>query len=48
MDTMMRDEIHLERVYATTFGAEAALVRPQIISGTHAISISLIWCVTSR
>ena len=31
----------LERVYATTFGAEAALVRPQIISGTHAISISL-------
>ncbi|WP_342600776.1 methionine gamma-lyase family protein [Psychrobacillus sp. FSL H8-0483] len=31
----------LEKVYATTFGAEAALVRPQIISGTHAISISL-------
>lgn len=31
----------LEKVYATTFGAEVALVRPQIISGTHAISISL-------
>ena len=31
----------LEKVYASTFGAEAALVRPQIISGTHAISISL-------
>ena len=31
----------LEKVYATTFAAEAALVRPQIISGTHAISISL-------
>lgn len=31
----------LERVYATVFKAEAALVRPQIISGTHAITISL-------
>ncbi|WP_143039542.1 aminotransferase class I/II-fold pyridoxal phosphate-dependent enzyme [Planococcus faecalis] len=31
----------LERVYADVFGAEAALVRPQIISGTHAITISL-------
>lgn len=31
----------LERVYASTFGAEAALVRSQIISGTHAISIAL-------
>ena len=31
----------LEKVYATTFGAEAALVRPQIISGTHAITLSL-------
>lgn len=28
----------LEKIYATVFGAEAALVRPQIISGTHAIS----------
>lgn len=31
----------LERVYATVFKAQAALVRPQIISGTHAITISL-------
>jgi cystathionine beta-lyase family protein involved in aluminum resistance len=31
----------LEKVYAEVFGAEAALVRPQIISGTHAITISL-------
>lgn len=31
----------LERVYAETFGAESCLVRNQIISGTHAISISL-------
>lgn len=31
----------LERVYADVFKAEAALVRAQIISGTHAITISL-------
>ncbi|HHW38964.1 MAG TPA: methionine gamma-lyase family protein [Bacillales bacterium] len=31
----------LEKVYADVFGAEACLVRPQIISGTHAISLSL-------
>lgn len=31
----------LERVYADVFRSEAALVRPQIISGTHAITISL-------
>ncbi|MFK2825087.1 methionine gamma-lyase family protein [Bacillus sp. B190/17] len=31
----------LERIYADVFGGEAALVRPQIISGTHAISIAL-------
>ncbi|EUJ24812.1 aluminum resistance protein [Listeria grandensis FSL F6-0971] len=31
----------LERVYADVFKAEAALVRPQIISGTHAISTAL-------
>lgn len=31
----------LEKVYAEVFGAESALVRPQIISGTHAITISL-------
>lgn len=31
----------LEKIYAEVFGGQAALVRPQIISGTHAISISL-------
>ena len=31
----------LEKIYAETFGAEAGLVRPQIISGTHAISTAL-------
>lgn len=31
----------LERVYEYIFGAEAALVRAQIISGTHAISLAL-------
>lgn len=32
---------NLERIYAEVFGAEKALVRSQIISGTHAITISL-------
>lgn len=31
----------LESIYAEVFGAEAGLVRPQIISGTHAISTAL-------
>jgi cystathionine beta-lyase family protein involved in aluminum resistance len=31
----------LERVYARVFGTEAALVRPQIISGTHALRLGL-------
>ncbi len=31
----------LEKVYADVFKAEAGLVRPQIISGTHAISTAL-------
>jgi|GEM_PF-2552823 len=31
----------LERVFADCFGAEAALVRPQFISGTHAIATAL-------
>jgi cystathionine beta-lyase family protein involved in aluminum resistance len=31
----------LEIIYADVFGGEAGLVRPQIISGTHAISIAL-------
>lgn len=31
----------LERVFADLFGTEAAIVRPQIASGTHAISLCL-------
>ncbi|RDU38642.1 hypothetical protein DRW41_03515 [Neobacillus piezotolerans] len=31
----------LASIYAEVFGAESGLVRPQIISGTHAISIAL-------
>lgn len=31
----------LERVYADSFGAEAALVRPQITCGTHALALAL-------
>lgn len=38
-DDLGRDT--LENIYAEVFGGEAGLVRPQIISGTHAISIAL-------
>ena len=31
----------LERAYARVFGGEAALVRPQIVSGTHALAATL-------
>ena len=31
----------LEKIYAQIFGAEDALVRPQIMSGTHALGIAL-------
>ncbi len=31
----------LERVYASCFHAEAALVRPQLMSGTHALHVAL-------
>ena len=31
---------NLERVYADCFGTEAALVRPQITCGTHALTIA--------
>ncbi|MBM7837737.1 cystathionine beta-lyase family protein involved in aluminum resistance [Alkalihalobacillus xiaoxiensis] len=31
----------LERIYADVFGGEAALVRNQIVSGTHAIAVAL-------
>lgn len=38
-DDSGRDQ--LEQLYAKVFGAEDALVRPQIVSGTHAISTAL-------
>ncbi len=31
----------LERIYAKVFGAEDALVRPQLMSGTHALAVTL-------
>ena len=31
----------LEKIYSQIFGAEDALVRPQIMSGTHALTITL-------
>ena len=36
----------LDQVYATVFGAEAALVRPQFVSGTHAIACCLYGVLT--
>lgn len=38
-DDVGRD--NLERVYATCFNTEAALVRPQITCGTHALAVAL-------
>jgi len=38
-DDMGRDII--EKIYADVFGCEEALVRPQIISGTHALALAL-------
>ncbi|MDR2832857.1 MAG: methionine gamma-lyase family protein [Streptococcaceae bacterium] len=38
-DDLGREKLDL--VYAQAFGAEAALVRPQIVSGTHAIATAL-------
>ncbi len=38
-DDVGRDS--LEKVFADLFGTEAAIVRPQIVSGTHAISLCL-------
>ena len=38
-DDLGRDT--LEAIYADVFGGEAALVRHQIVSGTHAIAIAL-------
>lgn len=39
-DDAGRDAV--ERVYASVFGAEAALVRPNIVNGTHAIAATLL------
>jgi len=39
LDDEGRDK--LERIYAKVFGAERALVRPQIISGTHALRLGI-------
>lgn len=35
----------LEEVYARVFGTEAALCRPQLISGTHALTAALFGCL---
>ncbi|OIJ09990.1 hypothetical protein BKP35_16045 [Anaerobacillus arseniciselenatis] len=35
----------LEAIYAKVFGGETAIVRPQIISGTHAIATCLFGCL---
>ena len=40
MAMMMKGAI-IWSVFMQTFGAEAAIVRQQIISGTHAITLSL-------
>lgn len=45
-DDLGRDT--LDRVYAETFGCEDALVRPQIINGTHAILLMLRGILPSR
>ena len=34
-----------EKVYAEIFGTEAALVRPTIVNGTHALAITLMGCL---
>ena len=40
-DTMTLGRDTLEQVYATCFGTEDALVRPQIACGTHALATAL-------
>lgn len=35
----------LEAIYASVFNAEAALVRPQMVSGTHALACALFGCL---
>ena len=38
----------LEKLFAKTFGCEDAIVRPQIVSGTHALAIALQGLVVAR
>lgn len=38
---------NLEKIYANVFGGEDALVRSQIVSGTHAIALGIYACVQS-
>jgi len=42
-DDMGREK--LEEIYAKTFNAEAALVRIQMVSGTHALAVALFGCL---
>ncbi len=42
-DDMGREK--LEEIYAKTFGAESALVRIQMVSGTHALAVALFGCL---
>jgi len=44
-DDLGKDKI--EEVYANYFGTEAALVRPQLVSGTHAISCAVMGNLSS-
>ena len=41
MAMMIVGVMDLETIYADVFGGEDALVRPQIVSGTHAIATAL-------
>jgi len=43
LEDFARDK--LDRIYAQVFCAEAALVRPQIVSGTHALALGLFGCL---
>ncbi len=42
-DDMGREK--LEEIYAKAFGAESALVRIQMVSGTHALAVALFGCL---
>ncbi|MCQ2507122.1 MAG: methionine gamma-lyase family protein [Lachnospiraceae bacterium] len=41
VSTQLLDADTLEKVFADVFKAEAALVRPQLMSGTHALTVAL-------